>query len=112
MKLFCPKCGDQLAQDENGHFECVRGQMPLSLRLERQLCDCYVSQVRRPRDMTFTYGGQPHTVGGDWYCPGCGVLIQELSPGDLRCPICSQSIVEFIHSLIELHPHFDGARWR
>jgi hypothetical protein len=107
MKLFCPKCGDQLTQDENGHFECIRGQMPLSLSLEQQLCDCYVTQVRRPLDLVFTYAGKPHMIGGNWYCPGCGALAQEISPGDLRCLICSRSLVEFLYSLIELHPHVD-----
>ena len=34
-------------------------------------------------------------------------------PGDLHCPACHRSLVEFIESLIERHPHFDGTGgWR
>jgi uncharacterized Zn finger protein (UPF0148 family) len=105
MKLHCPKCGDVLTETADSHLECVRGQMPLAHELEQRLRECYVAQTREPRDFVHTYG-----IGGDWFCPGCGVAAQELTPGDLRCPTCSRSLVEFVHSLIERHPHFDGVR--
>ena len=72
----------------------------------------YVTQTRKPRDVVFTYRGQPHSIGGDWFCAGCGVAAQEFTPGDLRCPVCCRSLVEFVHSLIERRPHFDGvSKW-
>ena len=108
MTLHCPKCGDVLTESASGEFECVRGRMGLAQELEQRLRECYVLQTRAPRDVVFTYGGKPHRIGGDWFCPGCGVAAQELTPGDLRCPACSRSLVEFVHSLIERHPHFDG----
>ena len=101
-----------MTESATGGWECVRGQMGLAQELELRLRECYVTQTRRPQDRVFNYGGKPHGIGGDWFCPGCGVAAQELTPGDLRCPVCSRSLVEFVHALIELHPHFDGvSRW-
>jgi hypothetical protein len=90
----------------------VRGRMSLAQELEQRLRDCYVTQTRRPNDTVLTYGGQPRAIGGNWYCPGCGAAAQELTPGDLRCPTCSRSLVEFIRSLNERHPHLDGVSRR
>ena len=82
---------------------CVMdNQYRLTMRCSRR------AKTRTPREVVFTYGGKPHAIGGDWFCPGCGVPTQELTPGALRCPACSRSLVEFVHSLIERHPHFDG----
>jgi rubrerythrin len=47
----------------------------------------------------------PFRVGGDWFCPVCGVKASEGAPGDIQCPSCERSLVEFIHALVELHPH-------
>jgi len=108
MTLHCPKCGDVLTKSADGSLECVRGRMGLAQELEQRLRECYVTKARDPKDAAFTYGGRPHPIGGTWFCPGCGVAAQELTPGDLRCPVCSRSLVEFVHALIERHPHFDG----
>ena len=105
MRLHCPKCGDILTSSTDGSLECARGQMGLAPELERRLRECYVTEIRQPKDVTFTYNDRPHPIGGTWFCPGCGVQAQELSPGDLRCPSCSRSLVEFIYSLVERHPH-------
>ena len=113
MPLYCPKCGDTLTETAGGGLECVRGRMLLSQELAQRLRECYVNQTRRPCDAVFTYRDQPHRIGGHWSCPGCGVAAREATRGDLRCPACSQSLVEFTHSLIELHPHFEGgSKWR
>jgi hypothetical protein len=77
--------------------------MPLARELSERLNDCYVKKIRSPMERSCGY-----PVGGKWYCPGCGVEIKEAKHGDLRCPLCCQSIFEFIHSLIERHPHRDG----
>jgi uncharacterized Zn finger protein (UPF0148 family) len=108
MTLHCPKCGEILTESSNGSLECARGRMELARELEQRLRDCYIKKVRDPKDVTFTHRGKPHPIGGSWFCPGCGVAAQELTPGDLRCPVCSRSLVEFAYSLIERHPHFDG----
>lgn len=105
VKLYCPKCGDALTEASDGHLKCVRGQMPLAHELEQRLRACSLFRTRQPRDVVDTHGGQPHSIGGDWFCPGCGVAAREVPPGDLRCPTCSRSLVEFVRSLIELHPH-------
>ena len=107
MKLFCPKCGDQLAKNTDGHFECKRGRMTLAQELEQRLIECFVNEVRRPREASSVYNGVPPKIGGQWFCPGCGVAVEESTPGNLRCPKCSKSLAEFVHSLIERHPHLD-----
>lgn len=107
MPLHCPKCGDVLAE-KDGHFVCLGGRMEFAPELEQRLRECYVEQTRKPRDFVFSYAGRPARIGGDWFCPGCGVAAKESTPGDLRCPTCSRSLVEFVYSLIERHPHFDG----
>ena len=108
MTLYCPKCGDALTESAEGELQCARGRMGLAQELEQRLRECFVMQTRTPRDTVFIYGGKPSSIGGDWFCPGCGVAAAESAPGDLRCPACSRSLVEFVHSLTELHPHFDG----
>ena len=113
MILHRPKCGDLLSPSPDGYLECIRGRMPLAQELEERLRECYVLRTRQPRELIFTYAGQPHRIGGQWFCPGCRVEAQELTPGDLHCPACHRSLVEFIESLIERHPHFDGTGgWR
>jgi uncharacterized Zn finger protein (UPF0148 family) len=103
--LFCPRCGDDLAISQDGELACARGGMSLMPALEHRLRECYELRSRQPRDIVFTYNGSPHGIGGTWFCPGCGVAALEATPGDLRCPDCLQSLVEFITELIELHPH-------
>jgi len=112
MPLHCPKCGDILTEAPDGQLACVRGRMDFAQELAQRLRDCYVTKIREPKDTVYARKGRPHAIGGIWFCPGCGDAAQELTPGDLRCPVCSRSLVEFVHSLIERHPHFDGAsRW-
>lgn len=105
MRLYCPYCADPLTQSQQGEWECVRGQMGLSKTLEQRLRECYVTKSHPPKEGVFTYGDRPFGIGGQWFCPGCSVQAQEQSPGDLRCPLCSQSLVEFIVDLVERHPH-------
>ncbi len=110
MTPYCPKCGDTMTEAENGYLEWARGGMPLVPELEQRLRECYMSQLRRPCDVVFTYRDRPHRIGGVWFCPGCGVLAQESTPGDLRCPSSSQSLVEFVYSLVERHHHSKRVR--
>ena len=105
--LFCPKCGDALSPRADGTLKCVRGQMQLSVELARRLTDCYVSEVRRPREPDLAQFRGSGGIGGRWFCPGDGTPAVEREPWNLRCPVCSRSLFEFVRSLIELHPHFD-----
>ncbi len=98
--MYCPKCGDVLARRPEGELACERGDMGLSRDLERGLQESFVDRSRVPRDEPLSFG-----IGGTWWCPGCGVQAAELKPGDLRCPSCGRSLREFVHALIELHPH-------
>jgi predicted RNA-binding Zn-ribbon protein involved in translation (DUF1610 family) len=112
LRLFCPKCGDLMAPSGET-MKCVKGEMELSLRLFESLKECYLENIRSPMEITFTYNGKPHGVGGRWFCPACGVEIKEERTGVLKCPKCSKSLVGFVYDLIERHPHrnADGA-WR
>ena len=97
--MFCPKCGREMKQTERG-LKCEFGDMPLSRDLERRLTECYVTKIRQPRELQFSFG-----VGGKWYCPEDGVLMPEVAKGVVRCPQCRRNFNEFVGALIELHPH-------
>ena len=73
--------------------------MGLSQHLERRLTECFILRVDTPREFKFSFN-----VGGSWFCPGCGVPTVE-EGGFVRCPQCELSLNEFIHALVELHPH-------
>lgn len=96
--MFCPKCGDEL-RNVKGELTCARGGMGLSKSMERRLLECYVLKSRVPTESKVSF-----LWGGTWYCPGCGVKAEERE-GRVRCPQCSLNMNEFLHQLIEVHPH-------
>jgi uncharacterized Zn finger protein (UPF0148 family) len=98
--MYCPKCGDVLRRRPNGDLTCEQGEMGLSQRLERGLTECFVDRTRMPLEAPL-----PFVVGGGWCCPGCGVAMIETEPGSVVCSKCGLSLSEFIHELVELHPH-------
>jgi hypothetical protein len=98
--MYCPKCGDVLEQI-NGVWVCRRGDMPLSNRLSAAFEDQYVLKIRATE-----YRPAALRWGGVWYCPGCGVRLEERD-GLVACHECGRSLNEFLHELIELHPHQD-----
>ena len=99
--MFCPKCGYELSETSTGLF-CQNGRMEITKELEKRLRECYVLNLREPRKVEFTF-----TVGNRWFCLQCGIPTLD-EDGSIFCPNCTLSINEFIHSLIEHHPHFDG----
>jgi len=94
--VFCPKCGKQMDL-VNGTFACVSGEMPLSRNLHDQLSEVFVSRSRSARAM-------PLNWGGSWFCPGCGVAATT-DDEHVRCGRCGEYLDEFLHALVELHPH-------
>ena len=52
--MFCPKCGDSLAE-VNGELTCVRGDMALSNRMRTDLDECFVTRTRMPPEQTFDF---------------------------------------------------------
>jgi len=100
--MYCPKCGDPLT-DERGVFLCERGEMQLSKNMGERLYSCFVSKAEEPEEFRFTEAG--YRFGGQWFCPGCGVLTREEEPGAVRCPQCGRNMGKYLHQLIELHPH-------
>ena len=73
--------------------------MYLSQNLSHHLEECYVTKTKLPCDFKFSF-----QVGGDWFCPGCGVQMSE-EEGVVRCAKCGLSINEFIYELVERSPH-------
>ena len=100
--MYCPKCGDVL-KEQRGVFVCERGQMELSQHIAERLYSCFVTKVEQPEEFRFTDGR--YHFGGRWFCPGCGVLMDEEQPGAVRCPKCGRNIGKYVHQLAELHPH-------
>lgn len=49
--------------------------------------------------------------GGTWYCPGCGVQMQEIpATNGVVCPKCGGTLGPFLYRLVERHPHRFGAK--
>jgi hypothetical protein len=51
--------------------------------LEERLIEWFFTEARRPREDVSMHGGRPHKIGGQWFCPGCGVMDEESTPGHL-----------------------------
>jgi hypothetical protein len=102
--MHCPKCGVILVEEAGLPNYCEAGDMSLSKKLGDALRECYVDNVRSPRERPF-----PARVGGTWFCPGCGIEAAEESHGNVRCPQCLKSLAEFIDALVELHPSGHGS---
>jgi hypothetical protein len=102
MVLYCPYCGGELAVLTAGELECGRGGMQLSKDLERRLRDVFEYAARPPKKSPFDQRS------GGWFCPSCALRIERAADGDHRCPNCNRTIGEFVHALIELHPHRGG----
>ena len=76
--MHCPKCGEPL-KEERGVFLCERGQMELSRFMAERLYSGFVTKTEEPEEFRFHQSG--YRFGGHWFCPGCGVLMNEEEPG-------------------------------
>ena len=89
-------------------LRCDSGQLIFAKELSDRLVSCYATEDRVPKDLPFGFA-----VGGTWFCPACGSQAEESERGRVKCPECGRSLNEFIHSLVEKHPHADGkGGWR
>ena len=100
--MYCPKCDDSV-KEHGGEFLCERGQMELSQFMAERLYSGFVSKTEEPEEFRFTKAG--YSFGGQWFCPGCGVLMNEETPGAVKRPECRRSIGKHLRQLMELHPH-------
>jgi hypothetical protein len=96
--FFCPRCGDVTRLRDNA-WHCDSGQMELSKQMATDLRECFVERTRDPIGTKFTF-----RVGGEWFCPGCGAPAIE-ADGWVECSTCHRRLNEFVHRLVELHPH-------
>jgi len=95
--LYCPRCGKGLTEGAKT-LECVRGDMPFSVRLDKVIRERYGSGAKTTSP--YALGYQP---GASWYCPGCGIPI--VSKEGITCSVCGKSLTDLLHDLVELHPH-------
>ncbi len=96
--MFCPKCGDELVE-MNDRLVCRSGRMELSQELAKRLRECFVARSRKLNEIKFGF-----RIGGNWFCPQCGVPTEE-ADGCVRCPQCGSNLNEFMFALTELAPH-------
>jgi rubrerythrin len=89
----------------DGTFACASGEMALSRNLHDRLCEVFVSRSRSARQV-------PVNWGRGWFCPSCGTPAAA-DHEHVRCGTCGEYLDEFLHALIELHPHraLDGKGW-
>lgn len=100
--MFCPRCGDQMA-DRDGTLTCDRGDMPLSPKLQELLTETFVLKAR-----SWDVKPAQFRWGGEWFCPADGAHMDE-HDGVVRCPACSEAFPgPLLHQLIELHPHLSA----
>lgn len=78
-------------------LKCLSGDMELSRNLHDRLSDVFINHSRRAESKAFRWGGR-------WFCPGCGTPMKT-EDAHVRCETCGEYLDEFIHSLVELHPH-------
>ena len=89
----------------DGTFMCVPGEMQLSRHLHDSLSEVFVAHTRSARPWELNWGG-------GWFCPGCAVEATA-DKRHVRCGKCGEYLDEFLHHLIERHPHRagDGKGW-
>lgn len=96
--MYCPKCGKELVSTKSGWL-CENGNMYLSKHLAERLNRCFILKSESPKDLKFSF-----IIGGNWFCPYDATKMIEES-GYVKCLECKISLNEFIHHLVELHPH-------
>ena len=77
-------------------YKCLRGDMQLSRTMHDSLSEVFEARSR--------HGERRGNPSGRWSCPGCGIPMDD-EHGHVRCGECGEYLDEFIHGLVELHPH-------
>lgn len=100
--MFCPKCGSLLEvrhRHQSEYLYCPPGDMELAQAVRRILERRHVDgepQTPKPQ-----FSQQLHGFLHRWYCPGCGVHLNEQG----ECPRCGYHLRDLVVPLIEIHPH-------
>lgn len=100
--MYCPKCGEPL-EKRSGAWRCTSGGLEFSVNfgdmLEARFAGGYRPGRRSPGRMQIDL----------WYCPSCGCPTED----NMSCPLCNQTLRDFLFTLVDLHPHADGrGGWR
>jgi len=96
--MFCSKCGNPL-ETEGAALVCRAGAMELAPAVAQGLSEVFIARSRKSVSRPVSF-----PIGGNWFCPGCGIQMEERS-GMLSCPQCYNSLNEFVVALVEAHPH-------
>lgn len=107
--LYCPKCGesfsiatwDSISGRMSEELYCEPGEMGLADRLREIFEARYLRG--EPQDPHPTYNAQLHGHLRCWFCPGCGVHLDEHG----ACPRCHYHQRDVSYHLVEIHPHRD-----
>jgi len=83
-----------------GESSCAKLAIwPFRSKWSADLTSAFVEACVVPSDRPFAFA-----VGGEWFCPGDGRRMLE-SHSIVRCPECTRALNQFVHRLVELHPH-------
>jgi tRNA(Ile2) C34 agmatinyltransferase TiaS len=105
--VYCPICGDHM-DTEGATFECVRGEMVLSMDMAKGLHESFVARSVPPIEPT-RVPSPSFRWGGIWFCPGCGIQMEDVAgTNGVKCSQCGGNLGPFIYMLIERHFHRSG----
>ena len=103
--MYCPKCGD-LLEETNGTFRCNRGEMEMSQHLAAHLYAYFISRSEQPRGAPpISEPVRKRSADGGWFCPCCGIAMDEETHWGLGCSRCGLGLYQFLFELVEHHPH-------
>lgn len=98
MPLYCPRCGDVLANEQGTYF-CKRGDMYFSPILASAYRKHFEEKTEPAPDSRWKC-----VIGGNWYCPQCGKKMEE-TEGKILCRECGVNLGAWVYHIIEHHPH-------
>jgi rubrerythrin len=90
-------------------LKCIQGEMELTVDTATGLRESFEDNTTSLGDAT---PRKPVSVWSGWFCPGCGVPMEETSkPRSVKCPKCGRTLGKFVWGLVEHHPHRFGDKW-
>ena len=95
--MHCPKCNAYLEEVENDGLRCLRADWVYV----KSDADLIKEKFGHQKSLVVPSVERDQESVGRWYCPGCGVLMDDGS-----CPVCSGVIDgKLLYRLVERNPH-------